>query len=48
MEEYGVKRCYFGHLHGRACARAIEGPHRGIGYRLVSADHVGFRPVAVE
>ncbi|MCL1807665.1 MAG: metallophosphoesterase [Oscillospiraceae bacterium] len=47
LEEYGVKRCFFGHLHGRACARAIEGLYRGIGYRLISADHVGFTPVRV-
>jgi predicted phosphohydrolase len=48
MTEYGVKRCYFGHLHGRARARAIEGLYKGIAYHLISADHVGFTPVAVE
>lgn len=47
LEEYGVKRCYFGHLHGRACSRAIEGEYRGISYRLISADHTGFSPVRV-
>jgi hypothetical protein len=47
MDEYGVKRCYFGHLHGRACARAIEGLYRGIEYRLISADHLGFAPVGI-
>jgi hypothetical protein len=47
MNEYGVKRCYFGHLHDRARARAIEGLYRGIEYRLISADHVDFVPVCV-
>jgi hypothetical protein len=48
MEEYGVKRCYFGHLHGQGCNHAIEGVYKGIGYRLISADHIGFKPVKVE
>jgi hypothetical protein len=47
LEEYGVKRCYFGHLHGHARARAIEGEYRGIEYSLISADHTGFVPVGV-
>jgi predicted phosphohydrolase len=47
LEEYGVRRCYFGHLHSHARSRAIEGVYRGIDYRLISADHVGFTPVAV-
>jgi predicted phosphohydrolase len=47
MEEYGVRRCFFGHLHGRARARAVEGFVRGIEYRLISADHVKFTPVIV-
>ena len=47
MGEYGVRRCYYGHLHGQACGRAIEGVYRGIDYTLVSADHVGFTPVKI-
>ena len=47
MTEYGVKRCYFGHLHGHARSRAIEGAYRGIEYRLISADHLGFAPARV-
>ncbi len=48
LREYDVKRCYFGHLHSHARARAIEGLYGGISYRLVSADHVEFRPVLIE
>ena len=47
MTEFGVRRCYYGHLHGYARAKAIEGSYKGILYRLISADHVGFRPVEV-
>jgi hypothetical protein len=47
LDEYGVKRCYFGHLHGKSRDRAIEGVYRGIDYRLISADHLGFAPVIV-
>ncbi|MDR1693223.1 MAG: metallophosphoesterase [Oscillospiraceae bacterium] len=48
LNEYGVKRCYFGHLHGYARSRAIEGSYGGIHYRLISADHLDFTPVPVE
>ena len=47
FERYGVRRCYYGHLHGAACAGAFEGTHRGVSYRLVSADHVYFIPQKV-
>ena len=47
LTRYGVKKCFFGHLHGYAHARVIEGEYRGIDYRLVSADYVDFRPVRV-
>lgn len=42
MLEYGVKRCYYGHLHGVACSRAFEGTWMGIDFRLISADCLGF------
>lgn len=44
MCAYGVKRCFYGHLHGAGCAQAFEGEYRGIRFRLVSADHVQFIP----
>lgn len=42
MQKYGVKRCYYGHLHGRSCRFAIEGEYLGIQFSLISADHLGF------
>ncbi|WMJ84100.1 metallophosphoesterase [Oscillospiraceae bacterium LTW-04] len=42
LREYGVKRCFYGHLHGAACAQAFEGKYLGIEFALVSADHLRF------
>ena len=47
LHDYGVKRCYYGHIHGTGCQYAYEGEADGVEYRLISADHVGFRPVLV-
>ena len=43
MQEYGVKRCYYGHLHGTACQQALEGEYLGIEFSLISADYLKFR-----
>jgi predicted phosphohydrolase len=48
LVKYGVKRCYYGHLHGRAAKNAFEGVREGISFRLVSADRVGFVPILIE
>lgn len=48
MAQYGVRRCYYGHLHGASIPRAVQGRVQGIHYRLVSADAVGFCPVLVQ
>ena len=47
MKCYGVRRCYYGHLHGASHGLAMEGQWDGIEYRLVSADKLGFRPLLV-
>jgi len=44
MNDFGVRSCWYGHLHGPGCAQAYEGEYRGIRFRLVSADHVRFIP----
>ena len=44
FRQYGVEECYYGHLHGRARARAVEGNAEGVRYALLSADHLDFRP----
>ena len=47
LEEYGVERCYYGHLHGPTHKRAIEGALGGVEYHLVAADYLGFVPKKV-
>lgn len=47
LAEFGVKRCYYGHLHGPAIASAVEGECRGVELRLVSADHLDFVPLKI-
>ena len=47
LEEYGVERCYYGHLHGPTHKRAIEGMLGGVEYHLVAADYLGFVPKKV-
>ena len=47
MHKYGVRRCFYGHLHGQSHGLAMEGLWDGIEYRLVSADYIGFVPFTV-
>ena len=43
LKEYGVKRCYFGHIHGNYTApKYVE--HEGIEFIIVSADYLEFTP----
>ena len=44
MEQYGVSRCLYGHLHSFAWRNALQGEHWGIQFQLVSADYLGFAP----
>lgn len=47
MHAYGVRECYYGHVHGPARLKAFEGEADGITYKLISADHIGFKPVKI-
>lgn len=44
MTRYGVKACYYGHLHGPSHRLAIQGLQDEINYQLVAADFIGFKP----
>lgn len=48
MQRYGVKRCFYGHLHSESHRLAVEGERDGIDYRLVSADYLNFRPYRIQ
>ncbi len=47
MEDFDIKYCVYGHLHGQAQEQALTGIHRGISYHLVACDAIGFRPVHI-
>ena len=44
MNEFNVKRCFYGHLHGDAFKAAAQGMVEGIDYEMVSADFISFTP----
>lgn len=47
LAEYGIRRCYYGHIHGTGFSYAIDGVYRNVDYHLVSCDYVDFTPVLV-
>lgn len=47
LKGYGVRRCFYGHLHGGSHKLAVEGLWDGVEYRLVSADYLSFQPFSV-
>ena len=47
LNHYGVRRCFYGHLHGASHGLAMEGLWDGIDFRLVSADKLDFKPFLV-
>lgn len=48
LKSNGIKRCYYGHLHGAATHKhAYTGDFEGIKLNLISCDYTGFYPVPV-
>ena len=47
LMQYGVKACYYGHLHGASHKTAFQGFWGDVRYQLVAADYLDFRPVQV-
>lgn len=45
LRDYGVSRCFYGHLHGDSHRLAVTGAAGGLELNLVSADYVNFKPV---
>lgn len=48
LHRYGVKRCWYGHLHSESHRLAVTGMFEGIEFHLAAADFTGFRPLAVK
>lgn len=47
MQEYRVRKCIYGHLHGQHIQAAVTGNIDGIEYYLVSCDKVDFAPLLI-
>ena len=47
LKQYDVKRCYYGHVHGKNIYSAFNGEYEGIHFRLVSADSLSFIPLLI-
>ena len=47
MQQHGIKKCFYGHLHNTAAQRAVNGEYEGIEYKLVSCDHLNFVPYRI-
>jgi len=47
LEQYDVKRCYYGHIHDQGHRFAVQGFVDGIEYRMVSGDYLDFRPLKI-
>ncbi|MBQ7623972.1 MAG: metallophosphoesterase [Clostridia bacterium] len=47
LKKYGVKSCYYGHLHGESIRLAFNGKKDGVFYKLVSADALDFKPFKI-
>lgn len=44
LHQYGIKKCYYGHLHGVAAKLAVDDVINGIEFNLISCDRLGFMP----
>jgi predicted phosphohydrolase len=45
LKKYEVKTCVYGHLHGESCNNAVEGWVDDIDFKLISSDHLNFKPL---
>lgn len=47
MYKHNIKRCFYGHVHGKGHQYAINGERDGIDFRLVSSDYMQFCPYKI-
>lgn len=48
LKEKGIKKCYYGHLHGGAAKYAFDDNFNGIDFKLISADRLKFVPLLIK
>ncbi len=47
LSEFGIKRCFYGHVHGPGIGQAFNGEIDGVTLRLASADALKFVPLYI-
>ena len=47
LQDYKVRKCYYGHIHGKGCPLAFNGRIGFTEFQLVSADNLRFVPMRV-
>lgn len=47
IREYGIKKCYYGHIHGPGHRYAFQDEYEGTQYKMISADYLGFMPIMI-
>lgn len=47
LKEYGIKKCYYGHLHGMSAKFAVDDTIDDIAFKLISCDKLGFMPILI-
>ncbi len=48
LTQEGIKKCYYGHLHGVAAKFAVDDKINGIDFKLISADRLNFIPYLIK
>lgn len=48
LKQYNIKRCFYGHLHGKTINYAFNSVHEGVKYKLISADAIDFCPYIID
>jgi hypothetical protein len=47
LKEYNVEKVVYGHLHGAALRRVLNGVNDGIEYIMTSGDYIDFDPIKI-
>jgi predicted phosphohydrolase len=47
MQQYGISRCFYGHIHGAGAQKAVTGLYNGVTLRLIAADYLNFCPLFI-
>ncbi len=48
LHKYGIKHCFYGHIHSAGCMYALNGEFESINFKLISADGLGFSVFKVQ